>query len=269
MTSGNSDANSANGNAPQNPALVVSALLVTGFGIGWLAGLSVSPVISVVITSVTGSVAAIVAALSGVKEEFFNLENSSATLRRLLKAITPVPLAWLVIGLILGASVGVWARTHNWLGSSPFADVQAELQFWQEAGLDKPTIAQRLFEHRYGVRGWPNKTLDAELDRWAAATGLERNVIAQRLFESTYSAAQTSNAGVKAVSAGNENAPLQSGVLFAVSLSDCTDIKNEKGKALSDEMQTAANPQLAKIAEIITDTLVLERMVKEVLCVGG
>ena len=34
---------------------VIAALVVTGFGIGWLAGLSVSPVVSIVISSMTGA----------------------------------------------------------------------------------------------------------------------------------------------------------------------------------------------------------------------
>lgn len=33
---------------------VITALVVTGFGIGWLTGLSVSPVVSIVLTTVTG-----------------------------------------------------------------------------------------------------------------------------------------------------------------------------------------------------------------------
>ena len=32
----------------------IIALVVTGFGIGWLAGLLVSPVVSIVMTTVTG-----------------------------------------------------------------------------------------------------------------------------------------------------------------------------------------------------------------------
>ena len=37
----------------QSRSGVITALVVTGFGIGWLAGLSVSPVVSIVLTSVT------------------------------------------------------------------------------------------------------------------------------------------------------------------------------------------------------------------------
>ena len=65
---------------------------MTGFGIGWLAGLSVSPVVSIVLTSITGIVATIIAALNGVKEEFLNSETSPKVLKRLLNGVTPVPI---------------------------------------------------------------------------------------------------------------------------------------------------------------------------------
>ena len=54
---------------------IIAALVVTGFGIGWLAGLSVSPVVSIVLTSVTGVAAAAVTALSGLKEETDQAES--------------------------------------------------------------------------------------------------------------------------------------------------------------------------------------------------
>ena len=43
-----------NPNPKQDRVGVIIALVVTGFGIGWLAGLSVSPVVSIVLTTVTG-----------------------------------------------------------------------------------------------------------------------------------------------------------------------------------------------------------------------
>ena len=46
-----------------------AGLLTIGLGRGWLAGLSLSPVISVVITSVVAAASAIIAVLGGVKEE--------------------------------------------------------------------------------------------------------------------------------------------------------------------------------------------------------
>ena len=51
-----------NPNPKQDRAGVITALVVTGFGIGWLAGLSISPVVSIVITGVSGAAGAVVAA---------------------------------------------------------------------------------------------------------------------------------------------------------------------------------------------------------------
>ena len=51
--------------------MIAFYLLATGLGIGWLTGLSVSPVVSIVITSVTGAAAAIVAALSVFKDKLY------------------------------------------------------------------------------------------------------------------------------------------------------------------------------------------------------
>ncbi|MEZ4737411.1 MAG: hypothetical protein R3E79_60820 [Caldilineaceae bacterium] len=163
------------------------ALVVTGFGIGWLAGLSVSPVVSIVITSVTGSVATIIAALSGVKEEFLDTESSPATLRRLLRAVTPVPLAWLVGGLILGSIAGIGARNYNLLGPKPATALAQEVNKWTAYGLDEQVVARRLFEAQYGYRGLLEQNPAIEITRWTTGTiSLDANEVAHRLFESTY-----------------------------------------------------------------------------------
>jgi hypothetical protein len=56
-----------------NRLVNASPLLIIGVGIGWLIGLSVSPVVSIVITSVAGSAAAIVVALSGLEGKLDDL----------------------------------------------------------------------------------------------------------------------------------------------------------------------------------------------------
>lgn len=113
----------------QNRASVIIALVVTGLGIGWLVGMSVSPVISIVITSLSGAAAVVIAVFSGVREKLANPKMSTSAIGRWLKLVTPVPVMWLVIGIVAGTCLGVWARTHNWLGCEPFADLQAELRF--------------------------------------------------------------------------------------------------------------------------------------------
>ena len=135
---------------------VITALVVTGFGIGWLAGLSVSPVVSIVLTMVTGSVATIIAALSGVKEEFLKAEAQPTVLKRLLAAVTPVPLAWLVVGLLIGSSWGLWARTHNWFSPDPPPppaplSLKEEVQQWVDLGLDQQEVVNKFFASRVNL----------------------------------------------------------------------------------------------------------------------
>ena len=129
------------------------ALMVTGFGIGWLAGLSVSPVVAIVLTAVTGSVATIVAALSGVKEEFLKTDSSPTVTSRLLQSVTPAPLAWLVFGLILGTIVGIGVRTNNWLSPTPPPpppplSLKEEVQQWVDLGLDQQEVVNKFFASR-------------------------------------------------------------------------------------------------------------------------
>ena len=94
------------------------ALVITGFGIGWLAGLAVSPVVSLVISSVLGTVAAIVAVLSGLEPTSTNGEKT-ATLRQFLGLHpNPWPIALLVVGITFGSVLGILARNNNWLGST-------------------------------------------------------------------------------------------------------------------------------------------------------
>lgn len=177
---------------------VITALVVTGFGIGWLAGLSVSPVVSIVLTSVTGIVATMIAALSGVKEEFLNSEASPKGLKRLRDAVTPVPIAYLVAGVVIGVGIGVWVRTHDLLSpETPTAPtIAAEVDQWVAAGLtDRAEVARRLFESRYAYRGWLGADLSGEVQKWTKA-GLPQEEIVRRLFESSYPLAMTTGSSV-------------------------------------------------------------------------
>jgi multisubunit Na+/H+ antiporter MnhC subunit len=123
----------------------ILCVFLTGIGVGWLLGLSASPVVSIVITSVTGSAAAIVAALSGLNKEA--KEANTEGQRRL--AIDPLPLAALVIGIVFGSIVGISARNHHWFGS----DRSSEIEQWTKLGLVKEMVVSRLFEQLYPANG--------------------------------------------------------------------------------------------------------------------
>lgn len=79
------------------------SLIIIGLGIGWLAGLSVTPVIVSIIVALFGVIAPLIAILVGVtpkNEQRINL----------------LPIALLIVGLALGSILGIFARTHNLLG---------------------------------------------------------------------------------------------------------------------------------------------------------
>jgi hypothetical protein len=122
-------------------------LLISGIGIGWLIGLSVSPVIYVVITSVIALVVSIISALAGLKlnEPETQSSDESRKKRRLQVEINPVPMTLTIVGLVIGASVGIYGRTNNWLGPRPSNFVER----WKDTELSKKEISKRLFDELY------------------------------------------------------------------------------------------------------------------------
>ncbi len=216
---------------------VITALVVTGFGIGWLAGLSVSPVVSIVLTMVTGSVATIIAALSGVKEEFLDPENSPATLRRLLRIVTPVPLAWMVVGLFLGTIVGISVRTHNWLSPvppPPPLSLKEEIQQWVDLGLDQQEVVAKFFASRIS------------LPPVVTPSGLVSGPV-------------------------NQAPTTLDSVLFAsASQEECTTWRGLIAKGRNDdlvmEVKSSTVKPFRELPVIVTDTLKLTAIISEVLC---
>lgn len=136
-----------------NTALYYLPILITGFGTGWLIGLSVSPVVSIVITSVTGSAAAIIAAMSGVEKKLSDTNQSEKNEKiKTYWIVNPVPLAVLVVGLIVGSIAGILARNNNIFGS----DISIEMQRWSKAGLTQAGLSEediilRLFDTQFPV----------------------------------------------------------------------------------------------------------------------
>jgi hypothetical protein len=85
------------------------ALLVIGFGIGWLTGLSVTPVVAAVLTTLLALASSLVAVLQVIDQ------RQSGNLPLKLPSANAGPLAALVTGIAVGATGGIIARTHHWL----------------------------------------------------------------------------------------------------------------------------------------------------------
>jgi len=128
------------------------SLFIIGFGIGWLMGLSVAPVVSGILTTLLTAVMTLVGILSGIEgkrdesSETGQVPNLSSRW-----AVNPVPVAILILGILAGSSVGIFARTHNWLGGS--GDISREVKTWTDQGLEQPNVAQRLFDAKYPKDG--------------------------------------------------------------------------------------------------------------------
>jgi hypothetical protein len=139
-------------------------LILCGVIVGWLIGLSISPVISIVVTSILTLVAAAVSAIAGLETvgldgKTVGHEKNSETAPRPEDSSTPVarnrdrdsrpvsivPLTLLLVGIVLGASLGTYARSHDWLGADP----QSVIRKWRVTKLSDEEIAKRLFDQLY------------------------------------------------------------------------------------------------------------------------
>ncbi len=88
-------------------------LAIASLSIGWLIGLSVSPVVNIIVSSVIVLLISAVTLLGNLNsnndEQKLNIPFNSVPIQTL-------PLAILTLFIAIGASIGIYARTHEWLG---------------------------------------------------------------------------------------------------------------------------------------------------------
>ena len=136
------------------------AVFVTGIAIGWLLGLSASPVLSIAVTSIMTLVSGLIAASMGLPEpvahEKSQTENAKEdswskvpSVRRF--RVDPLPLMILMLGLCLGATIGVVARTHDLFGFDP----DREAKKWKKTNLPEQEIYRTLFAENFKADSAP------------------------------------------------------------------------------------------------------------------
>ena len=91
---------------PEGQKDQIFAVLIAGLGIGWLTGLSVSPVVGTVLAGIMTAVAGVVAGVASA--------GTDAARQR----VNAWPLAILVVGVAFGGPLGIVARSHNIFGDS-------------------------------------------------------------------------------------------------------------------------------------------------------
>jgi hypothetical protein len=102
-------------------------LILAGLGVGWLVGLSFSPIAQVVVASLVGAAAAIASVLMGLGDQ-----------SKLPHSRTLAPIVWLVLGTATGATVGVLTRSHGWLAPSGLTPSERASGF--QGGVATPDI---------------------------------------------------------------------------------------------------------------------------------
>lgn len=95
---------------------IVLPLLIAGAGIGYLCGLSVTPVIQVVLTSIVTLAVSAVGILAGIDRSDSGASGAESNSRRTKIKVDVLPISMIVLGIALGASAGIYVRANNFLG---------------------------------------------------------------------------------------------------------------------------------------------------------
>lgn len=246
-----------------------------GLVIGGLLGLSVSPVVSIAITALTSAAAALVAGVNSFSKSTSGVVGADDQPIRSNVQIDPWPLTWIAIGVVLGVWGGVALRNSHFLGS----DLSIELNKWEE-NFDRQEIAKRLLELQYPYAPisqnspWMTSfditatlALSSELKMWEAV-GLDQTAVARRLFDTKYpsNTVGIATSGTKGTAG---TIPTLGTLLFATTEEECNSLRAKKGEELRKELTSATNKPLQNLPKLITDTVTLEKVVNEVLCVAG
>lgn len=125
-------------------------LLIVGIGVGWLVGMSTSPVVSIVVSSVTATAAAVIAVLSGLEvPRSLEIAGPDDGPARVPKRVRVGPLAALVAGVVLGAAIGLTSRSAGVFGT----DLDAEINKWTKHGFSEQVVTDALFAAAYPLPG--------------------------------------------------------------------------------------------------------------------
>jgi hypothetical protein len=210
----------------------IGSMGICGIGVGILLGLSVSPAIQSVLSSVVAIIITGAGILTGFERSSVETSEpedgkagSKEAAHENINGVTdtntkpnnrhrvsrthvdPAPLAGLVAGIVIGSLVGVTLRTNEFL--SPNLDMFVSK--WKRTGLSEEELSRRLFDQLYGSStvGKPdpaNPDLNHFVVEWKK-TGLSEQEISRRLFDKLYEsvASKAETNPIKGVEIGNAN----------------------------------------------------------------
>ena len=117
-------------------------ICLTGLCLGWLMGMSASPVLGIVLTAVLGVAAGLVSVLCGLPGGAEGSEAGKGSVHAYRP--TALPLTLLVLFLVGGSILGLSTRVNEWLGPEP----KTIAKRWIAQGLpwSEAAIVSRLFD---------------------------------------------------------------------------------------------------------------------------
>jgi hypothetical protein len=127
----------------------VLAIGAIGASVGFMTGLSLSPIVSVVIESLLAVLASALAVVMGINTATSPVtrEDDLGSVHRVVHAVSSrkvnlVPLSVVCILLALGTCLGITARTNAWFGARP----QTFVNRWQGAGYTDVELRRLLLQ---------------------------------------------------------------------------------------------------------------------------
>lgn len=89
-------------------------LLISAVSVGWIAGMSVSPVVDTVVSSLLSVLVAIASLSSGLNDKATAVAERSSFIKQ-LAGINLLSIAVLTAGIVIGSCLGIYTRTHQLL----------------------------------------------------------------------------------------------------------------------------------------------------------
>ena len=239
-------------------------LLVSGLSVGWLMGLSVSPVIQTILTSLLTIVIGITSALAGISFVQTQDSNSDGTpaKRRPRVIFDPLPIMGLALGIATGSALGVYARTNNWLGPKK----NSFYEEWQDTGLAKEEITRRVFDSLYPPnlderKKDGNSDVSANVNSSSPNkpnennSNLSSNQPASNPPQSnTEKVVRTKPSGNPPLATTKSSTPQSPndprlGVLFTVTFDECQELRVKEGDDLRRAMQQSNEKELIRLGK--------------------
>jgi len=154
-----------------------ASLLIAAISVGWLIGLSTSSVLHIVVGSVVAVAVAIVGTLAGVRSQI-DIDDSEPKEESLTPApiatgatVNPIPIAIFALGLAVGSTIGLIARTNELFGPNKTMFVHR----WQSIGLTDTEIKRRLFDQLY-----PPLRIEPREERKSSESRTQQEATSQR-----------------------------------------------------------------------------------------